>query len=107
MPASGTPKPVPPLLHYTKRQTELLQAQFPDYPVQFGMMVGNPPVQRVVSEMIASGVDKLIALPMFPQYSATTTASAATDALFGGSPEGAARPSVASGGALLRTPGLP
>jgi ferrochelatase len=70
-----------PLLHYTKRQTELLQAQFPDNPVRFGMMVGNPPVQRVVSEMIASGVDKLIALPMFPQYSATTTASA-TDALF-------------------------
>jgi ferrochelatase len=70
-----------PLLHYTKRQTELLQVQFPELPVRFGMMVGNPPVAKVVAEMIAAGVDRLIALPMFPQYSATTTASA-TDALF-------------------------
>lgn len=75
-PATGSP-----LLHYTKRQTELLRQQFPEVPVRFGMMVGNPPVGAVVSEMIAAGVDKLIALPMFPQYSATTTASA-TDALF-------------------------
>src|SRR5262245_16512755 len=70
-----------PLLHYTKRQTELLQALFPQLPVRFGMMVGNPAVGKVVSEMIAAGVDRLIALPMFPQYSATTSASA-TDALF-------------------------
>lgn len=70
-----------PLLHYTKRQTELLQAQFPEMPVRFGMMVGNPPVRKVVSEMIAAGVDRIVALPMFPQYSATTSASA-TDVLF-------------------------
>ncbi len=70
-----------PLMHYTMRQTELLQAQLPDNPVRFGMMIGNPSVGKVVSEMIASGVDKLIALPMFPQYSATTSASA-TDVLF-------------------------
>ena len=31
-------------------------------------------------EMLAAGVDRIIALPMFPQYSSTTTASA-TDAL--------------------------
>src|SRR4051794_12547118 len=44
-----------PLLHYTIRQTELLQAQFPDNPVRFGMMVGNPSVRSVVSGMIADG----------------------------------------------------
>src|SRR4051812_47473332 len=71
-----------PLLHYTKRQTELLQARFPANPVRYGMMGGNPPVKSVVNEMIAAGVDRIVALPMFPQYSATTTASA-TDALFG------------------------
>jgi ferrochelatase len=70
-----------PLLHYTVRQTALLKERFPDNLVRFGMMVGNPPVRKVVGEMIAGGADKLIALPMFPQYSATTTASA-TDALF-------------------------
>ena len=35
-----------PLKHYTTRQTELLQTQFPGTPVRFGMMVGNPPVRR-------------------------------------------------------------
>ena len=70
-----------PLLHFTRRQAELLQKQLPGEPVRFGMMVGKPPVGATLSELIAAGVDRLIVLPMFPQYSATTTASA-TDALF-------------------------
>jgi ferrochelatase len=72
-----------PLLHYTKRQTALLQAQFPNVPVRFGMMIGNPPVAEVVGRMIREGVDRLLVFPMFPQYSATTFA-AATDVLFKG-----------------------
>lgn len=71
-----------PLMHYTKRQTALLQEHFPDTPVRFGMMVGNPPVRAAVRKFVDAGVDRLVALPMFPQYSATTSASA-TDALFG------------------------
>jgi ferrochelatase len=70
-----------PLLYHTIQQTEKLQALFPNNPVRFGMMIGNPPLGKTVSEMIASGVDRLIAMPMFPQYSATTSASA-TDVLF-------------------------
>src|SRR5438067_4714689 len=70
-----------PLLHYTRRQAELLQQQLPGVPVRFGMQVGNPPLGDVVRAMIAGGVGRLIAVPMYPQYSATTTASA-TDALF-------------------------
>lgn len=70
-----------PLLHYTIQQTELLKTHFPDNPVRFGMIVGNPAVSKTVKEMIASGVDRLIVFPMFPQYSATTSASA-TDTLF-------------------------
>jgi protoporphyrin/coproporphyrin ferrochelatase len=70
-----------PLLHWTRRQTELLQACFPTIPVRFGMQVGNPPVWKVLAEMIRSGVERLVVLPMYPQYSATTTASA-TDTLF-------------------------
>lgn len=60
---------------------ELLQKEFADVPVRFGMQVGNPPVGRVVEEMIESGVERLLVLTMYPQYSATTVASA-TDALF-------------------------
>jgi ferrochelatase len=70
-----------PLLHYTRRQAELLQAEFPGMPVRFGMQIGNPPLGEVVREMIASGVERLVAVPMYPQYSATTVASA-TDTLF-------------------------
>jgi ferrochelatase len=72
-----------PLLHWTKRQTELLQAKLPGVPVRFGMQVGNPPVADVVRDLIRAGVDRLIVLPMYPQYSATTFASA-TDVLFKG-----------------------
>lgn len=70
-----------PLLHITRLQTEALQRLLPHVPVRFGMQVGNPPVAAVVREMIAAGVDRLLVLPMYPQYSATTTASA-TDVLF-------------------------
>jgi ferrochelatase len=75
-PATGSP-----LLHITRRQTDALQALMAGLPVRFGMQVGNPPVGQVVHELIGAGVERLIVLPMYPQYSATTTASA-MDALF-------------------------
>lgn len=75
------PKTGSPLLHYTRRQAELLQRHFPANPVRFGMQIGNPPLGQVVHELIESGVDRFIVFPMYPQYSATTVASA-TDALF-------------------------
>ncbi len=70
-----------PLLHITRQQTEALQRLLPQVPVRFAMQIGNPPASEVLREMIAGGVDRLIVLPMYPQYSATTTASA-TDVLF-------------------------
>jgi ferrochelatase len=70
-----------PLMHWTVRQTEELQPRFPGTPVRFGMTYGNPSIEKVLTEMVAQGVDRIVAVPMFPQYSATTTA-AATDALF-------------------------
>jgi ferrochelatase len=70
-----------PLLHYTRLQTEALQRELPDILVRFGMQISNPSVGSVVREMIQRGIDRLIVLPMFPQYSATTTASA-YDCLF-------------------------
>ncbi|HEX5271289.1 MAG TPA: ferrochelatase [Gemmataceae bacterium] len=70
-----------PLLHITRLQTAALQQLLPDVPVRFGMQVGNPPVADVLHDMIQSGVERLIVLPMYPQYSSTTNASA-TDVLF-------------------------
>jgi ferrochelatase len=70
-----------PLLHWTRRQAELLQQYYPNIPVRFGMQIGNPPLANVLSEMIRDGVERLVVVPMYPQYSATTTASA-MDCLF-------------------------
>jgi ferrochelatase len=71
-----------PLLHFTRRQTAELQKRFPvGVPVRFAMRYGNPSTRSVVTELIALGVERIVVLPMYPQYSATTTASA-LDALF-------------------------
>src|SRR5438128_5619314 len=52
------PKTGSPLLHFTRRQAELLQAELPGVVVRFGMQVGNPPLGDVVREMIAGGVER-------------------------------------------------
>src|SRR5262252_7736548 len=46
------PKTGSPLLHWTRRQTELLQKTLPEIPVRFGMQVGNPPLPQVLHEII-------------------------------------------------------
>jgi len=76
-----SPQTGSPLLHWTRRQTEELQKALPRVSVRFGMQVGKPSVASVVGEMIREGIGQLIVMPMYPQYSATTTASA-TDVLF-------------------------
>src|SRR5205814_3312938 len=43
--------------------------------------VGDPSVAKAVREMVDAGVERLIVVPMYPQYSATTNASA-LDVLF-------------------------
>jgi ferrochelatase len=70
-----------PLLHWTGRQTETLQKLLPQVAVRFGMQVGNPSVASVVDAMVREGIDRMVVVPMYPQYSAATTASA-MDALF-------------------------
>jgi ferrochelatase len=70
-----------PLLHLTRLTTEALQQTLPGVHVRFGMQVGKPPLGEVVHRLIQEGCERLIVLPMYPQYSATTTASA-TDVLF-------------------------
>ena len=70
-----------PLMHYSMRQVECLQEKFPEVVVHLGMTYGNPSVDSAIDAFRSKGIDRIIAFPMFPQYSATTTA-AATDALY-------------------------
>jgi len=69
-----------PLLYNTKAQTEKIKAQLiathgDNVVVEFAMRYGNPSVASVLDKMLEQGVDKLVVLPLYPQYSATTTAS--------------------------------
>ncbi|MBC5849803.1 ferrochelatase [Vibrio metschnikovii] len=63
-----------PLLVYSKRQQEKLQQRL-DYPVELGMTYGNPSLLSGMQALRDQGVEKIIVLPLYPQYSATTTAA--------------------------------
>ncbi len=69
-----------PLAVHTQLQTlamrQRLQASFPDLIVDYAMNYGQPAFKTAVDELTrVHGVDKLLVFPLFPQYSATTTAS--------------------------------
>jgi ferrochelatase len=77
-----TPEQGMPLLYWTRKQAEALARALPGcFRVAYGMRYGNPPIAQAVQELLACGCDRLIVLPLYPQYSATTTASA-LDGLF-------------------------
>ncbi|EIO4082394.1 TPA: ferrochelatase [Vibrio parahaemolyticus] len=63
-----------PLMVYSKRQAKKL-AQHLDMPVELGMTYGNPSLQSGFEALIAQGVEEVIVLPLYPQYSGTTTAA--------------------------------
>ena len=64
---------------YSKKQAEKLSQQL-DIPVELGMTYGNPSIFSAIERLMAKNVEELIVLPLYPQYSATTTA-AVSDAL--------------------------
>lgn len=69
-----------PLLVHTRNQAEALRekmtAQWGDnIVVDFAMRYGNPSVDSVIEKMLQQGVRKLLVVPLYPQYCASTTAS--------------------------------
>ncbi len=46
------------------------------FEVELGMRYGNPSIGEALSRLRARGAERVIALPLFPQYSASATASA-------------------------------
>ncbi len=68
-----------PLRVITRNQTEALAARLAghdDIVVDFAMRYGNPSTQSVLEKMQAAGCQKILLVPLYPQYSATTTATA-------------------------------
>jgi len=69
-----------PLINITAAQTVKLatkiQSQYgDDVIVDFAMRYGNPSVASVLQKFQQQGVDKIVVLPLYPQYAGPTTAS--------------------------------
>lgn len=63
-----------PLLYYSQKIADALQNEL-QLPVALGMHYGSPSIQYALNELRDKQVEEIIILPLFPQYSATTTAS--------------------------------
>lgn len=71
-----------PLLIHSRRQASALQAELGDgFRVILGMTYGNPSIESAVQALESEGIDRIVVLPMFPQFSSTTT-SCIYDAVF-------------------------
>ncbi len=74
-----------PLRVHTQAQVEqlrlLLQANGYDVVVDYAMRYGNPGVPSVLAQLKHAGVGRILLVPMYPQYSASTSATA-FDAVF-------------------------
>ncbi|MCC6801892.1 MAG: ferrochelatase, partial [Anaerolineae bacterium] len=65
-----------PLLVYSRRQADGLQERLgSQYRVVLGMRYGEPSIRDAIRTLERDGIDRIIVLPMYPQYSSTTTAS--------------------------------
>lgn len=68
-----------PLLAFSRRQqaalTQLLAEREMVCPVELGMTYGQPSIAQALDALQAQGVTHLTVLPLFPQYSSSTTAA--------------------------------
>lgn len=66
-----------PLLKITRDFASKVQDRlYPQVKVAFGMLVGNPNVESALLKLKEAGVEELLVVPLFPQFSGATTSSA-------------------------------
>jgi ferrochelatase len=68
-----------PLKTITRSQAEKVMARFSDLPeviVDWGMRYGMPPTKERIEALKEQGCDRILLFPLYPQYSASTTATA-------------------------------
>ncbi|PLK91857.1 ferrochelatase, partial [Klebsiella pneumoniae] len=64
-----------PLMVYSRRQQQALATRLPDTPVALGMSYGSPSLASAVDDLLAQGVEHIVVLPLYPQYSCSTVAA--------------------------------
>jgi ferrochelatase len=75
-----------PLKVHTERQARLLKGWLGEktggnIPVEYAMRYGSPSIAQGLDKLKAAGCDRILLLPLYPQYAASTTATAC-DAAF-------------------------
>ncbi|MEM7269768.1 MAG: ferrochelatase [Pseudomonadota bacterium] len=69
-----------PLRTHTRNQTEAvaerLSAKYDNVVVDYCMRYGDPSTGSKIQELYEAGCDRIVFMPLYPQYSATTTATA-------------------------------
>ncbi len=75
-----------PLKVHTERQTQLLQDSLAKRTqstlvVEYAMNIGNPSIAEVLKRMKEQGCERILVIPLFPQYASSSTA-AAMDGVF-------------------------
>ena len=71
-----------PLLIHTEELSRQVQRALGDgFRVAFGMRYQRPPITEAVERLVEAGCDRLVILPLFPQYASASTGSALEEAL--------------------------
>lgn len=64
-----------PLMVYSLQQEQALRERLNDIPVALGMSYGEPSFASALDSLLNQGVERLIVLPLYPQYSCSTVAA--------------------------------
>lgn len=64
-----------PLAVHTRRLAENIAAELPQWRVRDAMRYGQPALLPALDALAAEGMQRIVVLPLYPQYSTTTTAS--------------------------------
>lgn len=65
-----------PIVVYTKRFIQGLQAHLPDYQINMGLQYSEPSITQALAEFKAKGIQEVVLAPMFPQWADATSKSA-------------------------------
>lgn len=74
----NTEKNESPLKTITRAQAEKLASSIADHKhvvVEWGMRYGNPSLKSAIDKLTAQGCDRILVVPLYPQYSASTSAT--------------------------------
>ena len=64
-----------PLIAFSEDFCNALAPRLDGAHVAIGMAYGNPPVPKAIDDLLNKGIDRLVIVPMFPQYASATTGS--------------------------------